>query len=421
MKFCFELDCPKRANYNYSTEKSALYCATHKKDNMIDINHIKCVENDCPTRANYNYSTQTKPLYCATHKKDNMIDVISTKCIENGCNKQPTYNLSTKHKPIYCLKHKTDNMIDVIHDKCMEIDCLKQPTYNISSETKAIYCFTHKKDNMIDLVHNKCIEPDCIKRMLYNLPTKSKALYCFNHKKDNMVCFNTNRCIEDDCTKRPTYNFSTETKPLYCLQHKKDSMINVINARCKTHMCSTIVSNKKYKGYCMRCFIHLFPDEKVAFNYKTKERATLEYILEYFKHSGYTWIADKTINNGCSKRRPDLLLDLGYQVIIIEIDENQHDVYDCSCQNKRIMELSTDVGHRPIIFIRFNPDGYINNKTKIRSCWCIDGRGICVVNKSKQAEWTLRLKSLSDQVEYWTDTNNKTDKTVEIIQLFYDN
>ena len=34
------------------------------------------------------------------------------------------------------------------------------------------------------------------------------------------------------------------------------------------------------------------------------------------------------------------------------------------------MELSQDVGHRPIIFIRFNPDQYfdINNK-KIASCW----------------------------------------------------
>jgi hypothetical protein len=84
------------------------------------------------------------------------------------------------------------------------------------------------------------------------------------------------------------------------------------------------------------------------------------------------------------------------------------------------MELSKDVGHRPIIFIRFNPDVYINNKIKITSCWCIDGRGICVVNKSKKAEWDFRLKSLSDQVEYWTDLKNKTDKTVEIIQLFYD-
>ena len=50
---------------------------------------------------------------------------------------------------------------------------------------------------------------------------------------------------------------------------------------------------------------------------------------------------------------------------IVEIDENQHIEYDCSCENKRIMELSQDVGHRPIIFIRFNPDDYLNYENKI--------------------------------------------------------
>ena len=66
----------------------------------------------------------------------------------------------------------------------------------------------------------------------------------------------------------------------------------------------------------------------------------------------------------CSKRRPDLFLDLGYQILIIEIDENQHLDYDCSCENKRIMELSQDVGHKPIVFIRFNPDEYCNDEVR---------------------------------------------------------
>ena len=84
-------------------------------------------------------------------------------------------------------------------------------------------------------------------------------------------------------------------------------------------------------------------------------------MVEYIKtkYHDFEWIVNKTIKEGCSKRRPDLLLDLGYQVIIIEIDENQHIDYDCSCENKRIMELSEDVGHRTIIFIRFNPDDYL--------------------------------------------------------------
>jgi len=123
--------------------------------------------------------------------------------------------------------------------------------------------------------------------------------------------------------------------------------------------------------------------------------------------------------DGCSRRRPDLLLDLGYQVIIVEIDENQHIDYDCSCENKRIMELSQDVSHRPLIFIRFNPDDYIKDGDSITSCWGQDKNGFCVIKKTKKNEWTERLIVLEEQINYWLKLENVTDKTIEIIQLFY--
>jgi hypothetical protein len=54
------------------------------------------------------------------------------------------------------------------------------------------------------------------------------------------------------------------------------------------------------------------------------------------------------------------MVDLGSHLLIIEVDENKHSSYDCSCENKRLMLLSQDVGHRPIVFLRFNPDDYID-------------------------------------------------------------
>ena len=158
-------------------------------------------------------------------------------------------------------------------------------------------------------------------------------------------------------------------------------MVDVINQTCKSEWCSTRVA-EKYDGYCLFCYMNLFPDKPVSRNYKTKEYAAVEYVKIIFPN--FTWLADKTINGGCSKKRPDLLLDLGYQIIIIEVDENQHIGYDCSCENKRIMELSQDLGHRPIVFIRFNPDGYKKGETNITSCWGVDKKGICVVKKSKK-------------------------------------
>ena len=46
--------------------------------------------------------------------------------------------------------------------------------------------------------------------------------------------------------------------------------------------------------------------------------------------------------------------------------------------------------------------------------------GLCVVKKSKEKEWDVRLERLREQVEYWTSPANATEKTVEIVELFYD-
>jgi hypothetical protein len=205
---------------------------------------------------------------------------------------------------------------------------------------------------------------------------------------------------------------------MYCSEHKLDGMIDVMNKTCKTYLCPTQVKDK-YDGYCLFCYMHLFPDKPVSRNYKTKEYAVVEFVKNKFPD--LSWIADRIVNGGCSKRRPDLLLDLGYQIVIIEVDENQHIDYDCSCENKRIMELSQDLGHRPIVFIRFNPDDYKTDGKNITSCWGQNKKGICVVKKTKNNEWSERLNVLEQHINYWINPSNITNKTVETIQLYYDN
>jgi hypothetical protein len=82
------------------------------------------------------------------------------------------------------------------------------------------------------------------------------------------------------------------------------------------------------------------------------------------------------------------------------------------------MLLSQDVGHRPIVFLRFNPDNYIDEAgNKIKSCWKYNKSGIMTMAKNKKKEWEERIKVLQFQVAYWI--NNINTKTVEIIELFY--
>jgi hypothetical protein len=232
-----------------------------------------------------------------------------------------------------------------------------------------------------------------------------------------MVDVKHKTCIHEGCKTRPNYNNEGETKALYCSEHKKNGMVDVKHKTCIHEWCLTRVQ-EKYNGYCLFCYINMFPDKPISRNYKTKEYAVVEFVKTMFP--SLDWIADKKVHGGCSRRRPDLFLDLGSQIIIIEIDENQHIDYDCSCENKRIMELSQDLGHRPVVFIRFNPDDYEKHGIIISSCWSQNKKGLCVVKKTKKTEWEERLNSLKEQIIYWIHPDNMTSKTIEIIQLFYD-
>jgi hypothetical protein len=82
------------------------------------------------------------------------------------------------------------------------------------------------------------------------------------------------------------------------------------------------------------------------------------------------------------------------------------------------MELSQDVGHRPIVFIRFNPDDYNDiNGNKIKSCWKLNKLGVMCIEKTKINEWETRITNLNQQIQYWINTPNE--KMIEIIELFY--
>jgi hypothetical protein len=392
--------------YNNPGEKKPIYCSECKSDTMVDVSHKKC---HCgKARPSYNNPGEKIPIYCSKCKSDTMVNVKHKKC---HCGKaRPSYNNPGEKIPIYCIKCKSDTMVNVVSKKC---HCGKAiPYYNNPGEKKPIYCRECKSDTMVDVKNKKC---HCGKAIpCYNNPGEKKPIYCRECKSDTMVDVKNKKC---HCGKaRPCYNNPGEKIPIYCIKCKSDTMVDVVSKKCLTPFCDTIVSNKMYEGYCTRCFMFTFPDKPIARNYKTKELTVADYVKSEF--SDVDWISDKRVSGGCSLRRPDLLLDLGNKVMIIEIDENGHRDYDCSCENKRIMEISRDLGHRPIIFIRFNPDSYMKNGKKIGSCWSVNKNGICTISKNKKKEWTQRLNSLAIQILYWLE--NDTEKTVETIELYFD-
>ena len=273
---------------------------------------------------------------------------------------------------------------------CKSIDCTKRPYFGYLDDKRATYCKSHASDDMIDIVSKRCKAIDCTKNPVYGLPDDKKATYCKSHASDDMIDIKHKRCLDPDCTTRPSYGLPDDKKATYCKSHALEGMINIVNKLCET--CNSTRINPKYNPNCSRCHFYLNPNDPRIRNYKTKEHAYMTAILEKFPQ----FKLDKTINGGCSKRRPDGFLDLLTHVIIIEIDENEHKSYDDTCNNRRTMELSQDVGHRPIVFIRLNPDGYTLDGKRMKGSFSLTKSGELKVVKK---EFNKRLNSLIESVE----------------------
>ncbi len=109
---------------------------------------------------------------------------------------------------------------------------------------------------------------------------------------------------------------------------------------------------------------------------------------------------------------------MGSHIVIVEVDENKHDEYDCTCENMRLMEISQDLNHRHIVMIRFNPDGYVDpEQGRIPSPWTCTKQGVSTIKRKWKKAWESRLEVLRSTVEYWIE--NRSNKTTEVIELYY--
>ena len=94
---CQNTECQKIELFGLYGKK-AIYCKSHKQDNMIDVKHKNCIKEGCNIRPNYNLASETKPIYCFEHKTENMIDIINKRCIEEGCKYSRNFNFPNEKK-----------------------------------------------------------------------------------------------------------------------------------------------------------------------------------------------------------------------------------------------------------------------------------------------------------------------------------
>jgi hypothetical protein len=333
-----------------------------------------------------------------------------SKCRE--CDKYGVFDVPGMRTGRYCGEHKKPGMINVRMIICEAIECITAATCNYPNSGKAIRCSKHKLDGMVDVKHKHC--ELCDKVANQKFPTDKSPSRCLLHILPGMIGADNRKCKE--CNIGATFGYENTNERLYCRQHKKANMIDLVSQKCKNAGCNTQVYCHSNMDYCYTCYHALFPDAPIVRNHNTKEKAVAEFIFTKFNIHKERWVADQAIKGGNSFRRPDLFGDYTYFVIIVDIDERQHKFYDAENENKRNQEIAADVGNRPIIHIRFNPDTYKNaNGVYVGACWKKDANNI--LNLENEIDWNNRLYILQMVIAIYIFHEPKTS---QIIQLFFD-
>jgi hypothetical protein len=190
-------------------------------------------------------------------------------------------------------------------------------------------------------------------------------------------------------------------------------MVDVVNIMCIGSVCSQDIhlakqGMKKYRNHCAACFVHDFPNDpltlearKPTYELKVRDYLTKEIPTYSFIHNKPIW----TNNCDCThRRRIDLRTLINNTLLCIEVDENQHKSSEYNNDEIRYDDLMMIHGGK-FIFIRFNPNSYINKN-----------------NVRRNPPLNKRLEILKTEINTHIERihNDQNNELLEIHKLYYD-
>lgn len=196
-----------------------------------------------------------------------------------------------------------------------------------------------------------------------------------------MITSPRRRCNERNCTQLALWGSKSDGSAHRCEIHHLPSDVDYVQRACVS--CRLIwVLNAE--GLCEDCS----PEGRQIVH--AKELAVKAWLdsddFTGIVPAGISYVHDRAVEGGCSRRRPDFLYDCGGHVVCLEVDEHQHDSYQCfacddgtvqivgdeirlrstffsathacTCEWRRLMTIKQDLGEVQMRVVRFNPDSF---------------------------------------------------------------
>jgi hypothetical protein len=412
-----------------------------------------CCVSNCAERAKFVTRTFTErvPTHCTSHAQPRVsfFEFNNRLCEDETCSGRASFAAARDQKAVRCGDHKLTSDINVVKKLC---ECGRvKPTFAPSGTRSAKRCSSCKIEGDVDIRNAKCVR--CNERQVAAIVKGHEdegMKYCLTCAASlGLECMN-GRVAYCACGTQSIFDIpGTPVKSARFCGQCRDPSLHV-DVRHDSQMCTVCVNTRGSrvidgKLYCHGCVVKIFPDIPTRRNYKNKERAVEDFLTVRFSgrltltfdrkvarvvasaSAGAGGIEEEEDDDvdGCesSGRKPDVFIDMGEWVVIVEVDERQHkqNSYKSSCENKRIMQIFDDAGRRPIVFIRFNPDAYKNSEGhRIPSPWTVDGRTGSVehIPVENRAQWEHRLMTLASAIERATSVRPEAEVSFEY--LFFD-
>ena len=444
MDICQHVDCKRLSRFGHEKGKP-LRCFEHRLEEMKGVKYSlkMCQTTDCERRASFGYIPR-QPLTCSIHKDPSMTDVNKTYCGHDGCCRILQYAYPGQ-PAIRCFLHREEGMINVVAaKKCNTKRCdrtarHKDPVTNVQA------CDLHVRPGMLSIPKKSCncAFPGCTKQRSFGIDPK-KPTHCGKHKLPGMKSGRA-RCSAEGCQKLPSWGFVApercaghkmegmcdlahtlcklsgclriasfglqQGKPVSCLEHKTDAMTDVVTPMKSCSSCGLQTRTACLrKGLCYYCR----PTTIQAHSKELAIRALLEVQLGHidFVHDRVT---EAILDCACRRYRPDFWAELPTFVLVVEVDERQHENYEPSCELRRLVELLAACMGKPLVVIRYNPDAYkIQGETQHTST---EKRHTTLIETIRKYEDRILDKILTVEYLFYSDNRQSELETELATQL----
>jgi hypothetical protein len=412
-KHCAHPGCRKIPNFGKPGSKVKEFCSDHKRVDDEDVKSKRCAHPGCKKVPIYGKHGSKFREFCVDHKRVDDEDIANKRCAFPGCKKQPSYGKSGSKLEKFCVDHKRADDEDMKSKHCAFPGCKKQPHYGRPESGVGEFCVTHKRADDENVIDKHCAHPGCKKIALAG-SLYARKTHCLSHKQPGEFARRFPKCAFPDCKDRPSWTTRGDNYPTHCETHARRIIDDAQNpapaapiaalaanaqevapiiipreiASLQCAICANIRPCDRATGLCAPC---AGLSEPRAWHKKREER--MAQVLSAQKLIPTS--ADMRLDDSAACKvmsRPDFLFKRAGYTLIIEVDERQHAraftraisadstaSYSCDCELARMIGIHQTLGE-PTIFIRYNPDAYVDARGRSQPACSDTARDIQLVH-----------------------------------------